>query len=171
MAEDAAESAAIKLVGIESDIVRGKWFSKPLHVVLHEELNNFAADAATALERFPNAAARGHVRAELHYRASGFDISAAMRARRRPAAPPSSTRWSKLRVRLASVMGTNCCFFSSQKGALRPAPMPSTRVCSGSGMGVAQVRPKVPKFVMVAIDPPVAPGGSLRARASSTNSL
>ena len=39
--------------------------------------------------------------------------------------------------------------------------MPSTRVCSGSGMGVAQVRPKVPKLVTVAMEPPVASRGQL----------
>ena len=40
--------------------------------------------------------------------------------------------------------GTNCPFVSSQRGILRPAPMPSTSVCSGSGMGVAQIKPNVP---------------------------
>ena len=40
--------------------------------------------------------------------------------------------------------------------------MPSTSVCSGSGIGVAQVRPNVPKFVTVAMEPPVASAGSLR---------
>jgi hypothetical protein len=41
----------------------------------------------------------------------------------------------------------------------------------GSGMGVAQVSPNVPKFVTVAMEPPVASAGKRRARASSTNSL
>ena len=36
--------------------------------------------------------------------------------------------------------------------------MPSTSVCSGSGIGVAHSRPNVPKLVTVAIEPPVASG-------------
>ena len=49
--------------------------------------------------------------------------------------------------------------------------MPSTSVCSGSGIGVAHSRPNVPKLVTVAMEPPVASGGNLRSRASSTSSL
>ena len=58
--------------------------------------------------------------------------------------------------------GTNWPLASSQCGIRRPAPMPSTSVCSGNGIGVAQTRPNVPKFVTVAIEPPVASGGNLR---------
>ena len=66
MAEDATEGAAIEFVGVEGNVVRGEWFSEPLHVVLHEELNHFAADAAAAFERFPDAAAGGHVSSKTH---------------------------------------------------------------------------------------------------------
>src|ERR1017187_4543027 len=52
--------------------------------------------------------------------------------------------------------GTNWPFASSQCGIRRPAPRPSTSVCSGSGMGVAQIRPNVAKLGTVATDPPVA---------------
>ena len=38
----------------------------PAHVAFHEDLNGFTADAAAALQRFPNSAAGGHVRAKLH---------------------------------------------------------------------------------------------------------
>ena len=62
-----------------------------------------------------------------------------------------------------SITGTTCPLLSSQLGTRRAAPIPSTSVCSGSGMGVAQVKPKVPKFVTVAIEPPVASAGSLRS--------
>ena len=47
-------------------------------------------------------------------------------------------------------------------GACRAAPMPSTSVCSGSGIGVAHFRPNVPKLVTVAMEPPVASGGNFR---------
>ena len=66
--------------------------------------------------------------------------------------------------------GTNWPLAASQFGTRRAAPMPSTSVCSGSGIGVAHVRPKVPKLVTVAMEPPVASAGSLRWRASSTSS-
>src|SRR5258708_29977671 len=56
-----------------------------------------------------------------NYNFSGLDIKSAMRESNRPAAPPSSTRWSKLNVRFASITGTNCFFASSQLGARRPA--------------------------------------------------
>jgi len=53
-----------------------------------------------------------------------------------------STRWSKLNVRLAS-MGARI-FPARHPNAVSggAAPIPSTSVCSGSGIGVAQVRPK-----------------------------
>jgi hypothetical protein len=51
---------------IQSKVLRRKRLAEPLHVVLDEDLDNFAADAPPALEGPPNAAARGHVCAKLH---------------------------------------------------------------------------------------------------------
>src|SRR5207253_4634308 len=119
---------------------------------LDEILHALAANPAPALERLPPAAAGGHVRAEFHslnYNFSGLASNCATRASKRPAAPPSSTRWSKLSVTLASITGTNWPFAASQFGTRRAAPIPSTSVCSGNGIGVAHVNPKLPKFVTV----------------------
>ncbi len=44
------------------------------------------------------------------YNFSGAASNAAIRASKRPAAPPSSTRWSKLTVNCPSITGTNSPF-------------------------------------------------------------
>ncbi len=85
---------------------------------------------------------------------SGSCSSSPMRWRRRPAAPPSRMRWSKLRTNCDSMRGRNSPFSSSHTGTLRPAISPRTRFCSGRGIGLAAVMPKGPTFVIVAMPVP-----------------
>src|SRR5436305_1442262 len=68
MSEDGVEFLRGEFVGVERKIARRVRFAEPLHVVLHEDLNNLAVDFRAALQRLPNAAAGGHVSAEFHSR-------------------------------------------------------------------------------------------------------
>ena len=66
MAEDATEAVCGQLVRVAREVRWRERFSEPLQVVLHEDLHDGAADGAAAFERFPDAAAGGHVGAKFH---------------------------------------------------------------------------------------------------------
>ena len=66
VAEDAGEAVRGQFVRIQRAVLRRDRFAEPLHVILNENLDDLAVDAATALEGFPNPATGGHVCAEFH---------------------------------------------------------------------------------------------------------
>ena len=81
------------------------------------------------------------------------------------------TRWSKLIVNSASRRGTNRSDFSSQNGRFSPYPRPTIRVSFGSGIGVAQWTPSVPKFVTEAMAGLFASSGKRLSLAAWRNFL
>ena len=81
------------------------------------------------------------------------------------------TRWSKLIVRSASRRGTKRSAFSSQNGLFSPYPRPTINVSLGSGIGVAQWTPSVPKFVTEAMAGRFASSGKRFSLAAWRNFL
>src|SRR6516165_7420784 len=50
VAENASEFGLGELTLIGGEILRTRWFPKPLHIVLHEDLTDLASNVASALE-------------------------------------------------------------------------------------------------------------------------
>jgi hypothetical protein len=100
IAEDRGKAMTGLLLLEPRDLGRLRRPAKPLHVILDEDLDDFAAHRSSAFQRLPDPAANGHVGAEFHgpsvarlvYSFFGVCKSAAILASKRPAAPPSNTR-------------------------------------------------------------------------------
>ena len=64
--EHTGESTARDFVLVQGEIVRQVRFSEPLHVVLHEDLNDLTINARASLQGLPDPATGRHVSAENH---------------------------------------------------------------------------------------------------------